>query len=78
METIRNSLLLQLSVFSIYVDGAGDTISHESLTDACTGVDRAECSICRAELGDIGYDFSTGKAFLYSKKYEKANAIKVP
>lgn len=64
------------SVLHIYVNGNGDTVSQESLADACTGVDRVECSICRTELEDVGYNFEKEKAFLYSEKYAKIQKIK--
>ncbi len=64
------------SVFNIYVDGDGKTIARESLEDSCTGVDRVECSMCRAELDDVGYDVKTGHAFLFTKKYAQVEAVK--
>ena len=57
------------SVFNVYVDGDGKTIAKEPLTEACTGVDRVECTSCHTELLDIGYDLKTEEAFLYEEKY---------
>ncbi len=67
--------IIAASVLHIYVNGNGDTTNQESLADACTGVDRVECSICRAELEDVGYNFQMKKAFLYSEKYAKIKEL---
>ncbi len=63
------------SVFNIYVDGKGKTKSRETMSDSCTGVDRVECSMCRNELDNVGYDVKTGKAFLYSEEYAHIKAV---
>ncbi len=63
------------SVFNVYVDGDGRTIAKESLTDACTGIDRVECTACHSELDDVGYDIKREEAFLYKEKYAQAITI---
>lgn len=62
------------SVFSIYVDGSGKTVAKEPLSEACTGIDRVECTICRAELDEVGYDIKKEEAFLYKEKYSHVKA----
>lgn len=65
------------SVFNIYIDGDGKTVSYETMSDSCTGVDRVECSMCRNELDNVGYDIKAGKAFLYTEEFAHAKAITV-
>jgi hypothetical protein len=64
------------SVFNVYVDGDGKTFAKESLTDACTGIDRVECTMCRSELDDVGYDIKSEEAFLYTNKYAQDKMIR--
>lgn len=65
------------SVFNIYVDGDGRTVAKEASTIACTGIDRVECSICRAELDTVGYDFKSEEAYLYEEKYAQVKMTKI-
>ena len=72
----REFAVVVASVFNVYVDGDGKTIAKEPLTEACTGVDRVECTVCHAELNDVGYKLQTEEAFLYEEKYAKTNFVK--
>jgi len=65
------------SVFNIYINGEGKTINKEPLTDACTGIDRVECTICREELDEVYYDIRTEQASLFNEKYGKIKTIQV-
>ncbi len=63
------------SVFNVYVDGDGKTFAKEPLSEACTGVDRVECVMCRTELNNVGYDIKSETAFLYSERFAPLKAV---
>lgn len=65
------------SVFNIYINGNGKTLSQEPLADACSGVDRVECSLCLAEIDNVGYDFKDGKAIIFEKVFAETKSIQV-
>ncbi|MBI2938013.1 MAG: hypothetical protein HYY22_07390 [Thaumarchaeota archaeon] len=62
------------SVFSVYIDGTGKTIAKEPLADACTGVNRVECTICRTQL-DVDYDLRTERGIPYQDQYAQPKTI---
>ncbi len=63
------------SVFNVYVNGNGKTITKEPLTEACTGVNRVECTSCHTELLDVGYDLNKEEAYLYKERYAKLQLV---
>ena len=62
------------SDFSVYIDGTGKTIAKEPLADACTGVNRVECTICRTQL-DVDYDLRTERGIPYQDQYAQLKTI---
>jgi hypothetical protein len=65
------------SVFSIYINGNGKTLSRESLADSCSGVDRVECSLCLAEIDNVRYSFKDEKAIIFEKVFAEPQSIQV-
>ncbi|MCL4436817.1 MAG: hypothetical protein M1503_12380 [Thaumarchaeota archaeon] len=62
------------SVFSIYFDGTGKTVAKEPLTEACTGVNRVECTVCRTQL-DVDYDLRTERGIPYRDQYAQLKPV---
>jgi hypothetical protein len=64
------------SVFSVYIDGTGKTVAKEPLTEACTGVNRVECTVCHTQL-DVDYDLRTERGIPYSDQYAQLKPITI-